>query len=289
MCVQATVEEADSPANQQLRSLVMIPGLEEAQKRTDQAVIEAEKFRAVVEQPAGMTGLNFDNDRISSNSSKNPGDDIAMAPRVRIGEGLTDDDFFHLTCHIDSNLKSKIERGEFVDLDKLLSKEKEGGFLFDGRNQYNNDTKLEWIHNEGGTFLVPAKRVSRINCYRRWEQAFRIFATIYCSKNPGRSREVWQYISVINSASLAFSWDNVYNYDIVFRQLMEFNPSRSWAVTYNQMWNLSMTNPLQSVNKGRNNTSGVVSTETVVATPLIFKICNNVKPNRTTVGVLIRV
>ena len=63
-------------------------------------------------------------------------------------------------------------------------------------------------------------------------------------KKPGRAREVWQYILVINMASLNFSWDNVYNYDIIFRQLMEFNPSRSWAVTYNQMWNLSMTNPL---------------------------------------------
>ena len=45
---------------------------------------------------------------------------------------------------------------------------------------------------------------------------------------------------------MSYSWDNVYNYDILFRQLMEFNPDRSWAVTYNQMWNLSMTNPLSS-------------------------------------------
>ena len=27
---------------------------------------------------------------------------------------------------------------------------------------------------------------------------------------------------------------------------MEFNPNRSWAVTYNQMWNLSMTNPIMN-------------------------------------------
>ena len=27
---------------------------------------------------------------------------------------------------------------------------------------------------------------------------------------------------------------------------MEFNPVRSWAVTYNHMWNLSMTNPITS-------------------------------------------
>ena len=27
---------------------------------------------------------------------------------------------------------------------------------------------------------------------------------------------------------------------------MEFNPSGSWTVTYNQMWNLSMTNPISN-------------------------------------------
>ena len=51
---------------------------------------------------------------------------------------------------------------------------------------------------------------------------------------------------------MSYSCDNVYHYDIVFRQLMEFNPKRSWAVTYNQMWNLSMTNPIvnsQSFNR----------------------------------------
>ena len=52
---------------------------------------------------------------------------------------------------------------------------------------------------------------------------------------------------------MSYNWDNVYNYDIVFRQLMEFNPNRSWAVTYNQMWNLSMTNP---ITQGQSRRSG---------------------------------
>ena len=154
-----------------------------------------------------------------------------------VGNGLSDDDFFHLTCHIDPTLKKKIENGEFVDLDKLLQKDNS----FHGRpSAYSNETKLEWVQSEGSTYLVPAKNANRINCFRRWEQAFRMYATIYCTKNPDRSREIWQYVSVISTASMSFNCDNVYNYDIVFRQLMEFNPSRSWAVTYNQMWNLSI-------------------------------------------------
>ena len=57
-------------------------------------------------------------------------------------------------------------------------------------------------------------------------------------------KEIWQYITVINTAASSYTWDNVYNYDIMFRHLMAFNPQRSWAVTYNQMWNLSMRDPL---------------------------------------------
>ena len=31
-----------------------------------------------------------------------------------------DDDFFHVSCHIDGALRLKIERGEFVELEKLI-------------------------------------------------------------------------------------------------------------------------------------------------------------------------
>ena len=91
---------------------------------------------------------------------------------------------------------------------------------------------------------MPAQRDSKIGSFRRWEQAFRAYATIYCGANPHRSKEIWQYITIINTAASSYLWENVYNYDITFRHLMAFNPQRSWAVTYNQMWNLSMRDPL---------------------------------------------
>ena len=43
-----------------------------------------------------------------------------------LGSGVSDDDFFHLTCHIDPNLIHKIEKGEFVELEKLIPKDKVG-------------------------------------------------------------------------------------------------------------------------------------------------------------------
>ena len=49
---------------------------------------------------------------------------------------------------------------------------------------------------------------------------------------------------LLNTAAASYCWDNVASYDYTFRHLMEFNPKRSWASTYNQMWNLSMKDPI---------------------------------------------
>ena len=95
---------------------------------------------------------------------------------------------------------------------------------------------------------LVSDHLNKINGYRRWEQAFRIYATIYCGANPTCAREIWQYVSVINTASTSFVWDNIYEYDITFRHLMAFNPASSWAVTYGQMWNICMREPLPQQN-----------------------------------------
>ena len=34
-----------------------------------------------------------------------------------------DNKFFHITCHIDQSMRSKIEQGDFVDLEKLLPRD----------------------------------------------------------------------------------------------------------------------------------------------------------------------
>ena len=153
-----------------------------------------------------------------------------------------DDDFFHLTCHIDSSLREKIERGEFVDLERLLPS-----------NRYNQrltgDSRMELVNRDGVTYFVPATdRENKITGIRKWEQAFRVYAAIYCKENPSRSAEIWQYIYTINTAASAFQWDNVAWYDFTFRQLMAAKPHHSWAKTYAQFWNLAMRNPLGASN-----------------------------------------
>ena len=221
--------------------------LEEAQRRAERSILEAEKFKASIEAP-GLCNNEFlpnmfNNHLAESNNitSKDQGEVVEQINLLNIGTGVSDDDFFHLTCHIEPSLIHKIEKGEFVELEKLLPKDKLGS---------REENRLEWVQKDGGTFLVPAQHDNKIGSFRRWEQAFRAYATIYCSANPHRSKEIWQYISVINTTASSYIWDNVYNYDITFRHLMAFNPQRSWAVTYNQMWNLSMRDPIPR-NNGR--------------------------------------
>ena len=80
----------------------------EAKDRADQTVIQAEQFKAAIEPPGNNIGIDSVN--------------VPLLP-VQEMEKCTDDDFFHLTCHIDDNLRGKIKRGEFVELKKLLPRE----------------------------------------------------------------------------------------------------------------------------------------------------------------------
>ena len=171
--------------------------------------------------------------------------DIDLVKRVSDDDDH-DDDYFHLTCHVDKNLKSRIELGEFIELEKLLPKHKT-------KVSGADDNHLEWVTHNGMTYLAPAQdRDNQITGIRRWEQAFRIYAAIYCAANPTRSAEIWQYIHTINSAASSFQWDNVQYYDTVFRQMMSERPGRSWSKTYAQLWQLALRDPIQR-NANQNN------------------------------------
>ena len=147
------------------------PGHADAKRRMQQAVIEAEKFRAVISAPSGMAD-NFNNvhgneqlghelSNLNLASQPQPSQDIpGVSANILVVEALqvcqnavaptalSDDDFFHLTCHIDSALWSKIERGEYVNLEKLLPK-------FKGK--YSEETRLEWVHRDGGNIFGSGK------------------------------------------------------------------------------------------------------------------------------------
>ena len=125
-------------------------GFQQAKDHADRALIEAEKFEATVAQPNGMYNLG-DNNQVIRQVIEHPGnmDNIDGLQSVipNIGSGVSDDDFFHLTCHIEPSLIHKIENGEFVELEKLLPKDK---------FHRNEENRLEWMQRQGRTLLVPA-------------------------------------------------------------------------------------------------------------------------------------
>ena len=246
------VQSCDNPTNQRVVTSVN----DEARKKAEHTIIEAEKFRANITTPPEGTGTNgLLNDQIAnlavsshpthrnleseinasehfqmgnmmvSNEMLPQTNQQTMNPQaiaiLNIGAGVSDDDFFHLTCYLEPSLIHKIEKGEFIELEKLLPKDRYS-FTRGG----NDESRFEWVQRDGNTYLVAANRDSKITGIRHGEQAFRVYATIYCVANPQRAKEIWQYISVINTAASSYAWDNVYKYDIMFRHLIAFNPNR---------------------------------------------------------------
>ena len=200
----------------------------EAKETTDKILLDAERFKAsLVAPPKGMLPMSIDSN-------------IELLRKLD-----NDDDFFHVSCHIDPVFKSKIEKGECVDLEKLLPKAKSTG---GGMGMLNDSSKLELMIKDGHPYFGQSPSEFKINGVRKWDQAFRIYATIYTQANPHRSSEIWQHVNIIHTAANSYHWENVAYYDYMFRQLMASKPWRSWAKTYTQGWNITLKDPLVKYN-----------------------------------------
>ena len=137
----------------------------------ENSILQAEQFKAQVIAPKGNNFCNINMEQLS--------------PEVELlTRNDNDNDFFHITCHVDPGLKAKIERGEFIELEKLLAK--------DGSTRMLNEEKqIELVSRGGATFFTQVQdRDCKINSIRKWEQAFRIYAAIYTKANPERATEI---------------------------------------------------------------------------------------------------
>ena len=159
-----------------------------------------------------------------------------------------DDEFFHITSQIDPSLRVKIERGEFIELERLLPCDRSSA---KGPNDDLNRHLFQLITQGTNSYIdPPLSKSGKINSIKKWDQAFRVFAAIYTHPNPEWASEIWQYIYVIHTAAASNPWDNVYFYDINFKELMASKPWRSWGKTYTQGWNMAFNNSNVSVNHG---------------------------------------
>ena len=145
---------------------------------------------------------------------------------------IMDEDYLIVAAHIDEGLERRIRSGYFVDVSRLIPRD---------RVQMLQDHHMELVQQNEFLTCAPVSESNNsnsINSFARWEQAFRVYLNIYTREYPQRAAELIQYNHVIHTAAMTYSWSNVYAYDIDFRLHMARHPQRSWNVILQQAWNL---------------------------------------------------
>ena len=91
----------------------------------NQLLVQAEKFKARIEAPKGneIGGMIMPYDKLRSKFVKPEGLAPIDSKILFLHNFDQDDEFFHVTSQIDPSLRVKIERGEFIDLERLLPKD----------------------------------------------------------------------------------------------------------------------------------------------------------------------
>ena len=122
----------------------------EAKQATDKVFLDAKRFKASLVAPKG-THLPFLPEKIDKN--------LELLRKLD-----DDDDFFHVSCHIEDTLRQKIERGDYVELEKLLPKEKsiQGHTMEDVQ-------RLELVVRNGHPYFGARQSEGKINNIRKWD------------------------------------------------------------------------------------------------------------------------
>ena len=146
-----------------------------------------------------------------------------------------DQDYLVIGGHIDESTQLKIIIGKYIDFSKLIPRDK---ILVEEEN------RLELVVKNGRTFWSQVNETVSINCFSRWEQAFRIYLNVYTRAHPKKSSELIQYNHIIHSISLTYVWNNVYSYDKEFRLHLSKHPERNWSVILQQAWSMKLRDRL---------------------------------------------
>ena len=211
----ASNDKVDEPAGFSGSGRWEHEGVTYAREVAESRILEAEKFKAAVAVPSG----NATN----------------VALRSKIGD---EDEFMFVSCHVDNAVDQKVRKKEFVEFDKLIPKR--GGYCGE-----KTEGRMEVQMRDGRTFLTPAEERDQGKIYsiKQWDEAFRVFQSIFCDEFPERAAELVQYSHTIHNANTAYTWENVLNYDYLFRKMMAKKPDRGWARINPQMWTMCMVNP----------------------------------------------
>ena len=161
----------------------------------DQKIVEAECFKAMVMQPEGMYKHQLMVNELSNTAT-------GCVPPVNVKAHEDDAKFYTSTSHIDDKTEGKICYGKFVEMDDIVPKK------CNSSQQIEGEQFIEY--REGHTYWAQKKdSAHKVDGIKKWNLAFRVYATIYSQANPHRASEMIQYVDTINSAAGTWSWENV--------------------------------------------------------------------------------
>ena len=153
---------------------------------------------------------------------------------------FVDANYLLIGSHVDESTRQKIESCQYVDLARLLPRDKVDML---------DDHRMVPVNENGQSFWVPfsdRQNQNVINSYPKWELAFRVYTDIFTRKFPMKAPELLQYTHVIHTIAQTYSWESVYRYDRDFREHMAHHPLRSWGIILQPAWNLRLNSGARS-------------------------------------------
>ena len=144
---------------------------------------------------------------------------------------FVDKEYAIIGAHVVENQRCKIIAHKYIDFGGLIPREKVTS---------KGDKQLEIVHKDGQMYFQPIAECENIgiNSVAKWDQAFRIYCTVYTETHSHRTPKMLQYSHIIHHTAQLFVWDNVYAYDIDFRLHISKHPECSQGIILQQAWSM---------------------------------------------------
>ena len=120
-----------------------------------------------------------------------PGNVHAQVNQDYIKSLIIDEEYMKVGAHVDEVTYEKIIKGKYVNFSKLIPGDK--------LDNEEEDHKMQMFSKNGETWWAPPERSVVISSFQRWEQAFRVFSSIYTKQFPMRAAELVEYNHVIHT------------------------------------------------------------------------------------------
>lgn len=131
------------------------------------------------------------------------------------------------------NIKEKIVKSEYIELDLLLER----------HIPSPSSSFTLSLDNSGQLLLKDVKKRQQIISIMGWTDAFLIFSSVFVGVHPARAQEMFKYMHVIRMAAARFGGRGWMEYDRQFRMRQQLHPHRSWATIDGELWALFLSAP----------------------------------------------